>query len=247
MINSTPLHSTPLRSTTPPCSTPPQLPPFTHFPPFTLIRPHGIQYPISCAMLGSQHVFSHQAYPPTDWPQNHQQQQHNNNSHHAGQQHYNRVAASNNSSTAGIAAMNAADHNQSMPAPEQGMSDDTRKVLDWVAQLMSANTRETALLELSKKREQVPELALILWHSFGAYQVDAVPKSLPNSHTRRYDLVAARDHLSLSATQSFPAHGCRVQQGLQCTGAPSVCSLAHRDTTAVPQRYVLHIIRRQPC
>lgn len=47
------------------------------------------------------------------------------------------------------------------------MSDDTRKVLDWVAQLMNASTRETALLELSKKREQVPELALILWHSFG--------------------------------------------------------------------------------
>jgi CCR4-NOT transcription complex subunit 9 len=34
-------------------------------------------------------------------------------------------------------------------------------------QLLNANTRETALLELSKKREAVPELALVLWHSFG--------------------------------------------------------------------------------
>lgn len=32
---------------------------------------------------------------------------------------------------------------------------------------MNGNSRETALMELSKKREQVPELALIIWHSFG--------------------------------------------------------------------------------
>ena len=47
------------------------------------------------------------------------------------------------------------------------MSDDDRRTLDYVAQLLNQNTRETALLELSKKREQVPELALVLWHSFG--------------------------------------------------------------------------------
>ena len=52
-------------------------------------------------------------------------------------------------------------------ASEGIVSDENRKVLDWIAQLMKAETRETALLELSKKREQVPELALILWHSFG--------------------------------------------------------------------------------
>ena len=51
--------------------------------------------------------------------------------------------------------------------PEQNISEDNRRVLDWVAQVLNANTREAALLELSKKREQVPELALILWHSFG--------------------------------------------------------------------------------
>ena len=47
------------------------------------------------------------------------------------------------------------------------MSDENRKVLQWVAQLMDPDSRETALMELSKKREQVPELALVLWHSFG--------------------------------------------------------------------------------
>lgn len=52
-------------------------------------------------------------------------------------------------------------------AAERSDMDDHKRVLDWIAQLMSPNTRENALLELSKKREQVPELALILWHSFG--------------------------------------------------------------------------------
>jgi CCR4-NOT transcription complex subunit 9 len=47
------------------------------------------------------------------------------------------------------------------------MSDENRRVLGWIAELMNGNSRESALLELSKKREQVPELALILWHSFG--------------------------------------------------------------------------------
>lgn len=51
-----------------------------------------------------------------------------------------------------------------------GITEENRRVLEWIAQLMKQNTRETALLELSKKREQVPELALILWHSFGTRQ-----------------------------------------------------------------------------
>ena len=33
----------------------------------------------------------------------------------------------------------------------------------------SSTQRETALLELSKKREQYEDLALVLWHSFGAW------------------------------------------------------------------------------
>lgn len=56
--------------------------------------------------------------------------------------------------------------------PGPGSSDgnwieENRRVLNWVAELLNGNSRETALMELSKKREQVPELALIIWHSFG--------------------------------------------------------------------------------
>ena len=60
-----------------------------------------------------------------------------------------------------------AEMTSTIPTSDGIVSDENRKVLDWIAQLMKPETRETALLELSKKREQVPELALILWHSFG--------------------------------------------------------------------------------
>ena len=41
------------------------------------------------------------------------------------------------------------------------------KIYALVIDLMDPNTREGALLELSKKREQYDELALVLWYSFG--------------------------------------------------------------------------------
>ena len=61
-----------------------------------------------------------------------------------------------------------------MPGPnlsEGHWIEENRKVLGWVAELLNGNSRETALMELSKKREQVPELALIIWHSFGTSRV----------------------------------------------------------------------------
>ena len=36
-----------------------------------------------------------------------------------------------------------------------------------VQELLHPDTREHALMELSKKREVLPELAPLLWHSFG--------------------------------------------------------------------------------
>lgn len=126
-----------------------------------------------------QHIFSHQQQFPGDWSQSHHQQ----HTHHAAQQHaqaqaaaaaaaaaqqqhYNRISG-NNVTAPGISGMASGDHNQSLLSADQSISEDNRRVLDWIAQLMKPSTRETALLELSKKREQVPELALILWHSFG--------------------------------------------------------------------------------
>lgn len=68
------------------------------------------------------------------------------------------------------------------PAPHQGINQfmvsnvvganhttqEDSKIYGLVVDLMDPNTREGALLELSKKREQYDDLALVLWHSFGA-------------------------------------------------------------------------------
>ena len=52
---------------------------------------------------------------------------------------------------------------------DNGLSEEHRRLVTWVAELLNGNSREQALMELSKKREQVPELAMIIWHSFGRY------------------------------------------------------------------------------
>lgn len=50
--------------------------------------------------------------------------------------------------------------------PERRTADDDQ-VFGWIIELVHGPNREQALLELSKKREQYEDLALILWHSFG--------------------------------------------------------------------------------
>ncbi|EMD01259.1 hypothetical protein BAUCODRAFT_29706 [Baudoinia panamericana UAMH 10762] len=72
---------------------------------------------------------------------------------------------SNNNNTTTLEHIHA--HSLFTPTGAEASSEENRRVLEWVAQVLNAHTRESSLLELSKKREQVPELALILWHSFG--------------------------------------------------------------------------------
>lgn len=55
---------------------------------------------------------------------------------------------------------------QQSPAALQSTVD-REKVYGWIIELSNSETRENALLELSKKREVVPDLAPMLWHSFG--------------------------------------------------------------------------------
>ena len=42
-----------------------------------------------------------------------------------------------------------------------------QEVYTYINQLTNPETRENALLELSKKRENVSDLAVMLWNSFG--------------------------------------------------------------------------------
>lgn len=55
---------------------------------------------------------------------------------------------------------------QFMTAANLGPHEDG-KIYSLVIDLLDPNSREGALLELSKKREQYDDLALVLWHSFG--------------------------------------------------------------------------------
>lgn len=128
-------------------------------------------------MLPQHHVFSHQHQynQEPSWLQ--QQQNHHphpqlhHGLHHNGhaqtvsqQSQFNRLPASTNGTNGHSLGL---DH----PA-DNGINEDNRRVLNWVAELLNGNSRETALMELSKKREQVPELALIIWHSFGTLPKD---------------------------------------------------------------------------
>ena len=55
----------------------------------------------------------------------------------------------------------------------QGGLNDETKIYGLVIDLLDSQTRESALLELSKKREQYDDLALVLWHSFGTFYMSS--------------------------------------------------------------------------
>lgn len=54
---------------------------------------------------------------------------------------------------------------QNATAPTQDIREDV--IYRYVFNLANPETRAAALLELSKRREEVPDLAPILWYSFG--------------------------------------------------------------------------------
>ncbi|KAI6249851.1 Cell differentiation protein rcd1 [Erysiphe necator] len=115
------------------------------------------------------HVFSHQQQynPQSERSWMHQQSHHQHAQQAAAasaaqQQHYNRIAANHNS----VGPSTISGHGQDSNIIDN-VTEENRRTLVFIADLLDEDTREAALLELSKKREQVPELALILWHSFG--------------------------------------------------------------------------------
>ena len=52
-------------------------------------------------------------------------------------------------------------------SPGLPVTNDENDIYALVIDLLDPETREAALLELSKKREQYDDLALVLWHAFG--------------------------------------------------------------------------------
>lgn len=60
-------------------------------------------------------------------------------------------------------------HPHLLPIQDRAIGPEEVKIWGLVMDLTNPASRETALLELSKKREQYEDLALVLWHSFGAF------------------------------------------------------------------------------
>jgi CCR4-NOT transcription complex subunit 9 len=120
-------------------------------------------------MMPNPHVYGHhQLYPHTDasWMQASQQQQQQQQHQVAAstavqQQHYGRLAGSHGA-MGGLAGPHGHEGGH-----ETMISEENRRTMAYITDLLNENTREAALLELSKKREAVPEMALLLWNSFG--------------------------------------------------------------------------------
>ncbi|CAG9989715.1 unnamed protein product [Clonostachys byssicola] len=121
-------------------------------------------------MMPSAHLYGHHQFnPQADSAWMHQQPGHHQHAQQAAaaaaqqqQQQYNRMNANAQSSVNNLAVAT-----QEAAAAGDNVSEENRRTMGYIAELLNEATREAALLELSKKREQVPELALILWHSFG--------------------------------------------------------------------------------
>lgn len=93
-------------------------------------------------------------------------------------------------------------------SPALAASVDREKIYQWIGELCSPETRENALYELSKKREVVPELAPLLWHSFGT--VAALLHEIT-------DIYAAMTPPTLTAHQSNRV--CNALALLQCVAS----------------------------
>lgn len=138
---------------------------------------HRQRQPVAAAnkMMPSAHLYGggghHQQFPgqgdSAGWMHQQGQQPQQSQQPNA-QQQYNRLANTAQPSINSLTGGAPAGGNQDGGAANaDNVSEENRRTMNYIADLLNESTREAALLELSKKREQVPELALILWHSFG--------------------------------------------------------------------------------
>lgn len=81
---------------------------------------------------------------------------------------------------------------------------DYSQIFEWVGQLLKGpEGREKALLELSRKREQYDDLALILWHSFGMYPFPVVNPSKRDILKNDINLFCSTEYLLISFSGLF--------------------------------------------
>lgn len=97
-----------------------------------------------------------------------------------------------------------------------------QKVYGLVIDLLNPEKREGALLELSKKREQYDDLALVLWHSFGTCRLRSRDHLALIVLYRHHAGFAPGDCLRVPSAVASQPHGTRVQPRLQRPRASSM-------------------------
>lgn len=97
-----------------------------------------------------------------------------------------------------------------------------QKVYGLVIDLLNPEKRESALLELSKKREQYDDLALVLWHSFGEYAPSDTLLLRLKQPCRYHARASPRDRVCVSVALSAQSHGTCVESRVQCACSPAV-------------------------
>lgn len=110
------------------------------------------------------------------------------------------------------------------------------KIYGLVIDLLDASSRESALLELSKKREQYDDLALVLWHSFGMSHLTRLLTILILP-IRYHAGPATRDSVRLPPAFSAKPYRPCLQSGLQCPCPAPVCRLPLRHPPAFLEWY----------
>jgi CCR4-NOT transcription complex subunit 9 len=78
-------------------------------------------------------------------------------------------AGASGQTSSGISGQQQQASGANNPANDSPVSPE--RIACWITELLASTTRENALMELSRKREKVVDLAVLLWHSFGSVAV----------------------------------------------------------------------------
>ena len=130
------------------------------------------------------------------------------------------------------------------PAAALAMHEE-QKIYNLVVDLLDPSARESALLELSKKREQFDELALVLWHSFGTPPYLAAGSFLLNVDPYPSGIMPAllQEIVSVYPLLSPPTLTAHVSNRVCNALALLQCVASHTDTRQLFLNGALPVLR----
>lgn len=130
-------------------------------------------------------------------------------------------------------------HPRLLPLQNRQTGPEEVKIWTLVMDLTNPASRETALLELSKKREQYDDLALVLWHSFGLFLLlnrNSCHSPLTSARrlVRYHGGTATGDCVRLSFAITTSIDCPCLEPSLQCPRPAPMRRLPPRHTPTIP-------------